>query len=104
MRSNIFTKNGKQYFNASKNNWHNYLNHVSKDRKVNKNIFLCGLKEKNSSWCYSCNKGSSFWSNTCVNVISLINLQKHSNIIFQKNEDTKFYEIEIDVNNRDKTN
>jgi hypothetical protein len=95
MRINIILKDKKQFFKVSKTNWYNYLNHVSKGRNTDNNISLCGVKNNNLIWCYSCNKTPEFWNNSCVNTISHENFRKYISILYEKNTDNDFYEIEI---------
>lgn len=106
MIKNIFFKNGKEYLRISKKNWNNYLNIVSPYRKSDNNILECSLRDKNSFWCNTCNVGIGSFTNSCVNIISSINLQKYENILNDINdsdENIEFYVIKIDRNDNNST-
>jgi hypothetical protein len=106
MIKHIFFKNGKEYLRVSNKNWNNYLNQVSPDRLSNTSDFKCALKDKKYLWCNTCNTELGNLTNSCVNIISSLNLQKHSNILFkdfEKLENEKYYEIEIDRNDNNST-
>jgi len=98
MIKNIFLKNGNEYLRISKNKWNNYLNHVSPHRKSDHNILKCSLRDKSSFWCDTCNTGIGSFTNSCVNIISSINLQKYQNILKDEDDNNEFYVIKIDRN------
>jgi hypothetical protein len=96
---NIFTRNGKEYLKVGKNVWKNYLNEVAPFRKYDINILSCSLRNKHVFWCTTCNTGIGSWSNSCVHIITSLNLQRHEDILKEDRKDVEFYEIEIDRNN-----
>ena len=103
MIKNIFFKNGNEYLRISKKNWNSYLNIFSPHRKSDNNILKCSLRDKNSFWCDTCNTGIGSFTNSCVNIISSINLQKYENILKDDIENNEFYIIKIDRNDNNGT-
>lgn len=108
MLSNIVIKNGKEFLKVSKNCWNNYLRSINieycsiySDRNA---INFCGLKNKYSSWCYSCNSHIGTWNNNCAFIINSINLVKYSYLLENISDDeTNNILIEIDRNDDKKT-
>lgn len=109
MLTNIVFKNGKEFLKVSKNCWNSYLRCINNeyssiysDRNVSSSF--CGLKNKYSSWCYSCNSHIGSWKNNCAFIITSINLVKYSYLLknTSKDEDDNVF-IEIDRNDDKKT-
>lgn len=101
---NIILKNGKEYLKISHKTWKNYLDEVAPFRKYDINILHCSLKDKNVFWCNTCNTGIGSWKNSCVHIISSLNLVKYEDILKEEKVDkNNFYEIEIDRNDNKST-
>ena len=101
---NIIFKNNKEYLKVSKLSWELYLNIKSPFRNVNKSIaYDCGLKNKQKTWCNSCNTGIGTWNNNCVNIINGVNLNTYKNILTKYRNDHEFYIIEVDRNDNKST-
>ena len=100
MIKNIIVKNGKSYLKISKEKWNLYLNKFSPFRSYDNNLTDCGLKNKNLIRCNVCNQDIGYWTNSCVNIISNINLQRNIDMLLEKDnlKSNNFYEIEIDKN------
>ena len=103
----LITRNGKEFLKVSKKKWNLYLNIVSPHRKYDKSFMNCCLKDrKDLMWCDTCNTTLGNFSNSCVNTITSINLQKYS-LLFKDSEEIKnsdnYYEIDIDINDNNST-
>jgi len=98
-------RNGKEFLRVSKKNWNSYLNIVSPNRSNDKSFINCSLKDrKDLMWCDTCNTGIGNLSNSCVNMITSINLQKYSSVLFKDFEEIyDFYEIDVDRNDNNST-
>ena len=99
-------RNGKEFLRVSKNNWNSYLNITSPNRIIDKSFINCCLKDrKDLMWCDTCNVGIGNLSNSCVNTITSINLQKYTSVLFKDFEKglTEFYEIDVDRNDNNST-
>ena len=109
MINSIISKNGREILRVSKHNWNNYLNLTSQNRIVDNSDSDCCLKDiKNSVWCGTCNTIIGNFGNSCVNVISSINLSLYSDIIFKDSgkgsgKDSEYYDIDIDRNENNST-
>ncbi len=102
----LVIRNGKEILKVSKQNWNSYLNIVSPHRTVDKSFMNCALKDrKDLMWCETCNTALGSLSNSCVNKITSLNLQKYSNILFKDFDKPlgDFYEIDIDRNSNKST-
>jgi hypothetical protein len=100
MLKNIINRNGKAYLKVSYANWNNYLNIVSPHRNSDKNVMYCAFRDKTKTWCDTCDTGIGSWTNSCVNIISSINLQKYSHMFSDgvKDTDFNFHLVKIDGN------
>jgi hypothetical protein len=97
----IVIKNNKEYLKVSVNVWNNYLNKVSTYRITDRSIINCSLKNNKKSWCESCNSGIGNFTNSCVNIITSINLLRYEHLLFSKSKVSdykEFYLIDIDRN------
>ena len=106
MNKMLTIRNGKEILKVSKKNWKSYLNIVSPFRKADKSFMNCALKDrKYLMWCETCNTGLGNLSNSCVNTITSINLQKYSSVLFENKTDNSdnYYEIDIDRNDNNST-
>ena len=108
MFNNIIVKNGKELLKVSKSTWKSYLKILNSDYSsiysdTNSKKF-CGLKNKTSTWCYSCNSDIGYWKNNCAFIISSLNLVKYSYLLdhISKDENDNIF-IEIDRNDDKKT-
>ena len=98
-------RNGKEILKVSKKNWNSYLNIVSPYRTTDKSFMNCSLKDrKDLLWCDTCNTTLGNFSNSCVNTITSINLQKYSSLLFKDFENSDdWHEIDIDRNDNNST-
>jgi len=108
MVNNIVSKNGKEFLKISKKYWNSYLrvinNEYSSIYSEKDAVNFCGLKNKYSSWCYSCNSSIGNWNNNCAFIINSINLVKYSYLLEHISDDeTNNIFIEIDRNDDKKT-
>jgi len=102
----LISRNGKEILKVSKKNWNSYLNIISPFRKADKSYMNCSLKDrKDLMWCDTCNTGIGNLSNSCVNTIASLNLQKYSTVLFKDFNDLQddYYEIDIDRNDDNST-
>ncbi len=100
MLSRIIFKNGKEYLKISKNSWNNYLkitNPNSHEFDIKNSEKYCGLKEKYSNYCFTCNSEIGNWSNNCNFIINTINLNKYSYILNIKDKNDENDEIEENI-------
>jgi len=101
----LITRNGKEFLKISKRNWNSYLNIVSPCRTIDKSFLNCALKDrKELLWCDTCNVGLGSLTNSCVNVITSLNLNKYSYVLFKDDDnDKESYNIDIDRNENNNT-
>ena len=103
----IITQNGKEFLKVSKKCWISYLKFINSDYKSiyseieSKNN--CGLKQKYSNMCYSCNSEIGEWKNSCAYIIQPINLMNYSYLFFESSREEENILIEIDRNDDNKT-
>jgi hypothetical protein len=101
---NIIFRNGKEYLKIGHKKWNTYLNEVAPYRKYDINIKKCSLRDKNVFWCNTCNTGIGSWKNSCVHIISSLNLVRYSDILREEEiDENNHYEIEIDRNDNKST-
>lgn len=95
----IIQRNGKEYLRISENIWKKYLDSTSKYRDINNSFkYNCSLKNNKDIWCNYCNRGIGSWSNSCIKIITSINLVKYENIFLDNDSNSNMVEIEIDRN------
>jgi hypothetical protein len=107
MSVKIIINNGKEYLKVSKKSWNIYMKFINNDYNT---IFseenskkYCGLKNKYSNWCYSCNSTIGTWKNNCIFIISPTNLIKYSDFLNKVEDKDENILIEIDRNDDNKT-
>ena len=105
MINSIISKNGREILRVSRNNWNTYLNLTSPNRTTDNSNTNCSLKDrKDTIWCETCNTVIGNFGNSCVNVISSINLSVYSSTIFKDSDkDEEYYDIDIDRNQNNST-
>ena len=98
----IIQVNGQEYLRLSKNIWDKYLDITSPYRNLTSSNLPCALKDTQNIWCDNCNKGIGSWSNSCIKMISTINLVRYDYILSEENISADTVDIELDRNTDNK--